>query len=76
MNDEDYSDNKQTYKDKRTIKKDFKKSFCTKDEISSSDEYEVSDSETERVIFMVVEEFDKEDIEEEYEEVEEEYEET
>jgi hypothetical protein len=54
---------RQTYKGKRTTKKVFKKSFCTKEYISSSDEDEVSDSETGRVIFMVVE-----DSEEEYEE--------
>jgi uncharacterized protein YjcR len=40
-----------------------KKLFCTKEDISSSDEDEVSDSETWRVIFMVVEESDKEDSE-------------
>jgi hypothetical protein len=45
-NDEDYSNNKQTYKDKRTIKKAFKKIFCTKEDISSLDEDEVSDNET------------------------------
>jgi hypothetical protein len=45
-NDKDYSNNKQTYKDKRTIKKTFKKIFCTKDDISSLDEDEVSDNET------------------------------
>jgi hypothetical protein len=54
-NDEDYSNRKQTYKGKRTKNKSFKKSLCTKEDVSSSDEDEVSDSETERVIFMVVE---------------------
>jgi hypothetical protein len=54
-NDEDYSNRKQTYKGKRTTKKVFKKSLCTKEDISSSDEDEVSDSETKRVIFMEVE---------------------
>jgi hypothetical protein len=58
-NDEYYSNRKQTYKGKGTIKKVFKKSLCTKEDISSSDEDEVSDSETERVLFMVVEEYDK-----------------
>jgi hypothetical protein len=75
-NDEGYSKGKQTYKDKRTTKKVFKKRLCTKEDISSSDEDEVSDSETERVLFMVVEVSDKEDSEEKYEEVEEEYEEV
>jgi hypothetical protein len=75
-NDEGYSKGKQTYKGKRTTKKVFKKSLCTKEDISSSDEDEVSDSETERVIFMAVEDSDKEDSEEEYEEAEEEYEEV
>jgi hypothetical protein len=75
-NDEGYSKGKQTYKGKRTTKKVFKKSLCTKEDISSSDEDEVSDSETERVLFMAVEDSDKEDSEEEYEEAEEEYEEV
>jgi hypothetical protein len=48
-NDEYYSNRKQTYKGKGTTKKVFKKSLCTKEDISSSDEDEVSDSETERV---------------------------
>jgi hypothetical protein len=67
-NDEGYSKGRQTYKGKITTKKVFKKNFCTKEDISSSDEDEVSDSETGRVIFMVVEDSDKEDSEEEYEE--------
>jgi hypothetical protein len=75
-NDEGYSKGKQTYKGKRTTKKVFKKILCTKEDISSSDEDEVSDSETERVLFMAVEDSDKEDSEEEYEEAEEEYEEV
>jgi hypothetical protein len=75
-NDEDYSNIKQTYKGKRTIKKIFKKSLCTKEDISSSDEDEVNDSETKRVLFMEVEDSNKKDTEEEYEEVEEEYEEA
>jgi hypothetical protein len=62
-NDEGYSKGRQTYKSKRTTKKVFKKNFCTKEDISSSDEDEVSDSETMRVLFMAVE-----DSEEEYEE--------
>jgi hypothetical protein len=37
---------KKTYKGKRTKKKVFKKSFCTKEENSLSDEDEVSESET------------------------------
>jgi hypothetical protein len=45
-NDEGYSKEKQTYKDKRTTKNFFKKILCTKEDISSSDEDEVSDSET------------------------------
>jgi hypothetical protein len=67
-NDEGYSKDKQTYKGKRTIKKFFKKNFCTKEDISSSDEDEISDSETRIVLFMAVEDADKEDSEEEYEE--------
>jgi hypothetical protein len=72
-NDEYYSNNKQTYKGKRTKNKSSKKSLCTKEDISSSDEDEVSNSETERVIFMAIEDFDKKDTEEEYEEAEVDY---
>ena len=75
-NDEGYSKDKQTYKGKRTTKKVFMKTFCTKEDISSSDEDEVSDSETGRVLFMAVEESDKEDSKEKYEEVERQYEEA
>jgi hypothetical protein len=67
-NDERYSKGRQTYKGKRTTKKVFKKKFCTKEDISSSDEEEVSDSETGRVLFMAVEDSNKEDSEEEYDE--------
>jgi hypothetical protein len=67
-NDEGYSKGRQTYKGKITTKKVFKKKICTKEDISSSDEDEVSDSETGRVLFMVVEDSDKEDSEEEHEE--------
>jgi hypothetical protein len=45
-NNEDYSNRKQTYKGKITTKKVFKKSLCTKEDISSSDEDEVNDSDT------------------------------
>jgi hypothetical protein len=45
-NDEGYSKGKQTYKGKRTTNKVFKKILCTKEDISSSNEYEVSDNET------------------------------
>jgi hypothetical protein len=57
-NDEGDSERKQTYKGKRTTKKNFKKILCTKEDISSSYEDEVSDNETKRVIFMVVEGYD------------------
>jgi hypothetical protein len=63
-NDEDHSNRKKTYKGKRTTKKVFKKILCTKEDISSSDEDEVSDNETERVLFMEVEDSEKGDIEE------------
>ena len=75
-NDEGDSKRKQTYKGKITTNKVFKKSLCTKEDISSLDEDEVSDSEIERVLFMVVEDYDKEDSKEEYEYAEEEYEEV
>jgi hypothetical protein len=45
-NDEGYSKSKHTYKRKITTKKDFKKSLCIKEDISSSDEDEINDSET------------------------------
>jgi hypothetical protein len=74
-NDEGYSKGKHTYKGKRTTNKDFKKSLCIKEDISSSDEYEINDSETRRVLFMAVKDSDKEDSEEDYEEAKEGYEE-
>jgi hypothetical protein len=70
-NDEGDSKSKQTYKGKRTTNKSFKKILRTKEDISSSDEDEVSDSETERVLFMAVEDSNKQDYEVEYEEDEE-----
>ena len=75
-NDEGYSKGRQTYKGKRTTKKFFKKNYCTKEDISSSDEDEISDSEKGRVLFMAVNYSDKEDSEEEYKEAEEGYEEV
>jgi hypothetical protein len=63
-------------KAKELQRKYFKKNLCIKEDISSSDEDEVSDSETGRVLFMEVKDTDKEDSEEEYEEVEEEIEEA
>jgi hypothetical protein len=69
-NDEGYSKGKQTYKGKRTTKKVFKKILCTKEDISSLDEDEVSGSETKRVLFMAVEDSDKEESEEVEEEIE------
>ena len=75
-NNEGYSKGRQTYKGKITTKKVFKKNLYTKEYISSSDEYEVSDNETGRVLFMEVKDSDKEDSEEEYEEAEEECEEV
>jgi hypothetical protein len=63
-NDEYYSNRKQTYKGKITTKKVFKKILCTNEDIPSSDEDEVSDGETKRVLFMEVEDSNKEDIEE------------
>ena len=50
---------KNTYKVKRTTKKDLKKSLCIKEDISSSDEDEISYSEIGRVLFMVVKHSDK-----------------
>jgi hypothetical protein len=69
-NDECYSNRKQTYKGKRTTKKVFKKSLCTKEDISSLEEDEVSESEIERVLFMEVEDSDKEESEEEFDQIE------
>jgi hypothetical protein len=45
-NDEDYSNRKQTYKGKGTTKKVFNKILCTKEDISSSYEDEVNESDT------------------------------
>jgi hypothetical protein len=75
-NDEGYSKGKHTYKGKRTKNKYFKKILCIKEDISSSDEDEISDNEIGRVLFMEVKDYDKEDFEEEYEEAEEGYEEV
>jgi hypothetical protein len=69
-NDEGYSKGKHTYKGKRTTKKDFMKILCIKEDISSSDEDEISHSETGRVIFMAVKDSEKEDSKEDYEEAE------
>jgi hypothetical protein len=76
INDEGYSKGKHTYKGKRTTKKVFKKSLYTKEDISSSDEDEVNDNETRRVLCMVVKDSGKENSEEEYKEAEEECEEV
>ena len=46
-------------KEKEPQRKFFKKNLCTKEDISSSGEDEASGSETERVLFMEVEESDK-----------------
>jgi hypothetical protein len=62
-NNESYSKGKHSYKGRRTTKKVFKKILSTKEDISSSDEDEVSDSETGRVLFMAIKESDKEDSE-------------
>jgi hypothetical protein len=51
-NYEVYSKGNHTYKGKRITKKYFKKSLCIKEDISSSDEDEISDRETGRVLFM------------------------
>jgi tellurite resistance protein len=72
-NDEGYSKGKYTYKGKITTKKHFKKILRIKEDISSSDEDEVSDSETGRVLFMAIKDSDKEESEEEHEEAEEEF---
>ena len=64
---------KKTCKGERTKKKVFRKIFCTKEDSSSSDEDEVNESETKRVIFMEIEKYDKENREEEYEDGQVEY---
>jgi hypothetical protein len=51
----------------------FKKSLCTKKDRSSSNEDEFTDNDTERVIFMEVEDSDEEGTEEEYKEAEVDY---
>jgi hypothetical protein len=74
-NDKGYSKGKHTYKGKRTTKKVFNKILYTKEDTSSSDEDEVSENESGRVLVMAVKDSDKEDYEEEYEEAKEEREE-
>jgi hypothetical protein len=64
INEEYDSNRKETCKGKRTKNKVFKKFFCTKQDNSSSEEDEVSESEIERVLFMEVEDSDKEYTEE------------
>jgi hypothetical protein len=54
-------------KAKELQRKFSRKSLYTKEDISSSDEDEVSDNETGRVLFMAVKDSDKEDSQEEYE---------
>jgi hypothetical protein len=71
-----YSKGKNSYKGRITTHKVFKKSLCTKEDISSSDEDEVSDSDIGRVLFMEVKDYEKQDSKEDYEEAEEEYEEV
>jgi hypothetical protein len=66
-NDEDYPNRRKTYKGKGTTKKVFKKILSTKEDISSSNEDEVNDSETKKVLYMAVEDSDKEYTKEEYE---------
>jgi hypothetical protein len=63
-NDVGYSKGKHTYKGKRNTKKVFKKILYTKEDISSSDEDEVSDNEIGIFVFMEVKDSDKEDSEE------------
>jgi hypothetical protein len=58
-NDEFYSKGKHTYKGKRNTKKVFKNILCTKQDILSSDEDEVSDNETGRVLLITVKDFEK-----------------
>jgi hypothetical protein len=58
-NGEDDSNRKKIYKGKRTKNKFFKKSFCTKEDNTLSDEDEVSESDTERVLFMEIEYYDE-----------------
>jgi hypothetical protein len=59
INDEDDSNRKQMYKGKKTKNKFFKKSFCAKEDNTSSDKDEDNGSETKRVLFMVVEDSDE-----------------
>jgi hypothetical protein len=68
INEEDGSKRKQIYEGKTIKNIFFKKILCTKEDNSSSDEYEVSDNDTGRVLFMEVEDFDEEGFEKEYEE--------
>jgi hypothetical protein len=72
-NEEEDSNSKQIYKGKRTKNNFLNKIFCTKEYNTSSNEDEVTEIDTERVLFMEVEYSNKEGTEEEYEEVEVDY---
>ena len=54
INEKDEPKMKQIQKGKRTKNKIFKKILCTKEDSSSSDEYDFKDSDIERVLSMVV----------------------
>jgi hypothetical protein len=71
--EDDSKKKKQIQKGRRNKNNFFKKSLCTKEDSSSSDEDEVSDSDTERVLFMEIEDSDEEGSEEECEEAEVDY---
>jgi hypothetical protein len=64
INEEEYDPKKKNQKGRRNKKKFFKKTLCTKEDSSSSDEDEVKNSDTERVLFMEIEDSDDEGSEE------------
>jgi hypothetical protein len=66
--EDDPKKKKQIQKGRRNKKKFFKKILCTKEDSSSSDEDEVNDNDTERVLFMEIEDSNEEGSKEEYEE--------
>jgi hypothetical protein len=67
INEDEYDPKNKNQKGRRNKKKFFKKSLCTKEDKFSSDEDEVSNNDTERVLFMAIKDSNDEGSEEEYE---------
>jgi hypothetical protein len=68
INEEEYDSKKKIQKGRRNKNNFFMKNIFTKEDSSSLDEDEVSNSDIERVLFMEIEDSDEEGYKEEYEE--------